>query len=280
MIADDAIAQHIDLQVLRKLVREAAREELLPRFAEVTRHIKTDGSVVTEADHAMQDHMQGVLAERYPQYGFVGEEMSADEHAVLHRRDHVGIWCLDPLDGTSNYATGIPFFAVSLALLIDQHVAIGVVYDPVRDECFMAQHGGGAWLNDQPLSVAQTRHPAELRRCVAAVDFKRLESGLASCLAGRPPYGSQRNFGACSLEWCWLADGRVHLMLHGGQKLWDYAAGCLILAESGGLSSTLEGEVVFRRSLNPRSVVAAVDRTLLNQWQMHLAGLAAMPKIP
>jgi myo-inositol-1(or 4)-monophosphatase len=271
MILEETINRPVDLQSLRMLVCEAARDELLPRFAEVARHIKIDGSVVTEADHAMQDRMQQLLAARYPQYQFIGEEMARHEHAALTRTTEGGLWCLDPLDGTSNFSTGIPFFAVSLALLIDERVELGVVYDPVRDECFMAGRGKGAWLNEQPLSVTQALHPRELRRCVAGVDFKRLPSGLATRLAGTPPYGSQRNFGACSLEWCWLADGRFHIYLHGGQKLWDHAAGSLILEEAGGIATTLTGEPVFQRGLEPRSVIAAVDEGLFGQWREWLA---------
>ena len=270
----------VDLQSVRALVREAAHAELMPRFAEVARHIKVDGSIVTEADHAMQDRIQRELVKLYPQHRFIGEEMPAQELAAVTAVGDAPLWCLDPLDGTSNYSTGVPFFGVSLALLIGDLVEIGVVYDPIRDECFTAQRGRGAWLNELPLSVSQGRHPTALERSIAGVDFKRLESSLAQRLAGAPPYGSQRNFGACSLEWCWLADARFHIYLHGGQKLWDYAAGSLILEEAGGLAVTLDGEPVFRRGLAPRSVVAAVDSALLGQWQSCLSHTGAPPKNP
>lgn len=258
-----------DLASLRSLVRAAARAELLPRFSAVTRHVKTDGSIVTEADHAMQQRMQRELAARWPIYAFLGEEMTAPEQERLTREAANGLWCLDPLDGTSNFAAGIPFFAVSLALLVNGRPALGLVYDPVRDECFTAQRGEGAWLNDALLS-APGLQPAELKRAIACVDFKRLERPLAGSLGAQPPYGSQRNFGSSSLEWCWLADGRFHLYLHGGQQLWDYAAGWLILSEVGGNSATLDGEEVFTFGLKPRSVVAARDSGLFSSWQAWL----------
>lgn len=138
---------------LRRLVRDAARADLLPRFADVMRHMKTDGSLVTAADHAMQQHMQRALAARWPEYAFLGEEMTATEQERLVRAAANGLWCLDPLDGTSNFAAGIPFFAVSLALLVDGRPALGLVYDPVRDECFAARRGEGAWLNDAALGA-------------------------------------------------------------------------------------------------------------------------------
>lgn len=246
-------------------MRDAAHAELLPRFSAVTRHVKTDGSIVTEADHAMQQRMQRELVAQWPGYAFLGEEMAGDEQERLTRKTDRGLWCLDPLDGTSNFAAGIPFFAVSLALLLDGRPVLGLVYDPVRDECFMARRGEGAWINDTPLG-ASALPPAELKRAIACVDFKRLEKPLAGSLGAQPPYGSQRNFGSSSLEWGWLADGRFHLYLHGGQKLWDYAAGWLILSEAGGHSVTLDGEEVFALGLAPRSVVAARDSRLFSSW--------------
>ncbi|MHB8742228.1 MAG: inositol monophosphatase family protein [Sulfuricaulis sp.] len=255
------------LATLRDIVRTAAHEELMPLFADVTRHIKHDGSVVTEADVAMQLRLKTDLARHWPGYDFLGEEMSGAEHEQLTAASGKGLWCVDPLDGTSNYATGIPFFAVSLALVIAGRTELGLVYDPVRDECFMARRGQGAWLNDVALGVHVPAPPETLRHCMAVVDFKRLEASLASLLGAHPPYGSQRNFGASSLEWCWLADGRFHIYLHGGQKLWDYAGGSLILAEAGGRASTLEGEEMFSHGLAPRSVAAAVTPALYSAWK-------------
>lgn len=264
------------LHELRDLVRAAAREELLPRFAVVQHHVKHDGSLLTEADLAMQQRLRRELATRWPQYDFLGEEMHSDEHdlltavaqgraSLLERQATSGLWCLDPLDGTSNFASGIPFFAVSLALLIERESRLGLVYDPVRDECFMALRAEGAWLNDGRLG-GEIQPRRVLKRCIACVDFKRLDRGLAARLGGEPPYGSQRNFGASSLEWCWLADGRFHLYLHGGQKLWDFAAGSLILQEAGGLATDLHGEPVFRLGLEPRSVVAVREAEIMPAW--------------
>lgn len=258
-----------DLASLYELVRDCAREELLPRFAGVQRHVKHDGSLLTEADLALQRRLERELAVRWPQYEFLGEEMTGHEHVALTAGSAKALWCLDPLDGTSNFAAGIPFFAVSLALLIGGRPEIGIVYDPVRDECFAARRGQGAWLDGENLA-RPVFVPEALRWAIAAVDFKRLEPALAARLGGEPPYGSQRNFGSSSLEWCWLADGRFHVYLHGGQKLWDYAAGSLILAEAGGVSATLEGEEVFAFSLDPRSVVAARAPALFREWQTWL----------
>ncbi len=107
---------------------------------------------------------------------------------------------------------------------------------------------------------------APLSEGVALIDLKRLPRALAARLASDPPYQSQRSFGAVALDWCWLAAGRCHVYLHGQQKLWDYAAGCLILQEAGGQAVTLEGEAVFATTLEPRSAAAALDPEVFRQW--------------
>ncbi|HEX9626616.1 MAG TPA: inositol monophosphatase family protein [Acidiferrobacterales bacterium] len=258
-----------ELQALCALVAAAARAELMPRFADVQRHMKHDGSLVTAADLAMQARVRADLARAWPQYAFVGEEMPAAEQQRRVRESGAGLWCLDPLDGTSNFAAGIPFFAVSLALVMEGRVELALVHDPVRDECFVAHRGHGAWRNAAPLAI-ETDPGVPLDRAIAVVDFKRLDAALAARLGAAPPYGSQRNFGASSLEWCWLADGRFHVYLHGGQKLWDHAAGGLILSEAGGLAKTLDGEPVFRFELVARSVVAARHAGLFADWHRWL----------
>lgn len=259
----------VDVREVCAIVIEAAERELLPRFLVSARREKQDGSVVTEADIAMQSRLKQELAARWPQYGFLGEEMGEDEQSALLRGDGAGVWCVDPLDGTSNFAAGIPFFAVSLALLVGGEPVLGVVYDPVRRECFSAQRGGGAYLNEQRLAVA--RPPLALKQAVAIVDFKRLAPALAQRLVTQAPYASQRSFGSVALDWCWIAAGRGDVYLHGKQNIWDLAAGGLILNEAGGHALTLAGEPVYRAEIAPRSAVAALDGRLFEEWLAWLA---------
>ena len=250
---------------LRGLVVAVAREELLPRFAEVERTHKRDGSVLTAADLAVQSRLQRQLARRWPAYQMLGEEMAETEQRQLLAANGEGLWVLDPLDGTSNFAAGLPFFSVSLALMIEGRVELGLIYDPMRDECFSARRGAGAFLNlTQRLQTRPSGLP--LARCIAAVDFKRLAPELAARLAAQPPYSSQRSLGSVALDWCWVAAERFHVYLHGRQKLWDYAAGSLILEEAGGCALTLDGESVFCVDVAPRSAVAALDVTLFDEW--------------
>lgn len=255
------------LDALTRIIKVAAREELLPRFAEPERRFKADGSIVTEADIAMQRRLVAELQALAPEYQVLGEEMSEEEQRELVSAGAGGLWCLDPLDGTSNFAAGLPFFGVSLGLLIGHRPTLGLVYDPIRDECFSAEKGKGAWLNGQPIRCRSAELP--LRRAIAVIDFKRL-AGLARTLAANPPYSSQRYFGSVALEWCWLAANRFHVYLHGRQKLWDYAAGALILSEAGGYVETIEGEAIFSQDLQPRSAMAACDGNLFAEWKAWL----------
>jgi myo-inositol-1(or 4)-monophosphatase len=259
-----------ELSTLEALVRSAAREELLPRFRRTARVEKQDGSWLTEADLAMQSRLQAALAERHPEIALLGEEMEAAEQEALLAEagsGAAGLWVLDPLDGTSNYAAGIPLFSVSLALMRHGRIEAGIVYDPAHDESFAALRGHGATLNGAPLHAAAAGIP--LAKTTACIDFKRLPAALAARIAATPPYSSQRSIGSVALDWCWVAAGRFHLYLHGRQRLWDYAAGSLILEEAGGFADTLDGTPA-PLGLAPRSAVCSAERQLFDQWQGYL----------
>lgn len=247
----------------RRLVA-GAEAELLSRFNRVDVQIKADGSLLTEADHAMQARMQGDLYALFPDDVMLGEEMDASEQRGLLSSAERGVWVLDPLDGTSNFASGIPYFCVSLALLVRGAVELALVYDPVRRELFVARAGAGAWLNGKPLG--QRRPLTPLHKGIGLVDYKRLSGELARRLVDAAPYSSQRSFGSVALDFCWLAAGRVHVYLHGRHNLWDYAAGLTILHEAGGHSVTLEGVSRPPLDLTPRSSAAALDGGLFREW--------------
>lgn len=254
------------------LVKSAGQEELWPRFRKVEREFKQDASVLTEADLAVQQRLQTALTDRWPDVAFLGEEMSeAEQLSALAGSG--AVWCLDPLDGTSNYANGIPYFCISLALIESGRVVMGVVYDPVRDECFYGSEDSDVMLNDTPLRLLGSS--LQIKQTAAIVDFKRLPADLSCKIVKKPPYGSQRSFGSVALDWCWLAAERGHLYLHGKQKLWDYAAGHYLFTRAGGMSATLQGTEVFTRSLEPRSAVAAVDERLFRDWSEFLNEHAA-----
>ena len=256
-------------QHIAALLRQAALDEILPRFRKVSAAQKSDGSWLTEADTAMQNRVQRELAALDPQIAFLGEEMDDVTQQSLMQQGEGGLWVLDPLDGTTNFSNGLPIFGPSLALIRGGQIVLGVVVDVMRDEVFSAALGEGAWLNDVRLPPPNSA--LTLSQTVACIDFKRLSPALATRLVCEPPYSSQRSIGSVALDWCWVAAGRFHVYLHGKQGLWDYAAGHLILREAGGHSCTLNGEAVFNNSLEKRSAVCAGDARLFAQWCKALA---------
>ena len=268
------------LESLATLLREVAREEILPRFGHVQARAKADGSLLTEVDLAVQRHLINALGESMPQAPVLGEEMPAGEQRRLLERacaeastteEANAFWALDPLDGTSNFACGFPAFAISLALARGGQVELGIILDPVRDECFSARRGRGAWLNGEPLRAH--RDCERLADAMALMDFKRVPPRRLSALLRKGAFRSQRNLGSVALDWCWLAAGRAQVYLHGGQRLWDYAAGRLIATEAGVVTRLLAPggtRLSAGLTLEPRLALAAANASLLDQWWGHL----------
>jgi myo-inositol-1(or 4)-monophosphatase len=252
------------LSRVTQAVRQVAAEEIMPRFLHVAHERKADGSLFTAADLAAQEALVRALRE-IRSVPVVGEEMTEAQQGEQWLAGDAGLWCVDPIDGTSNFVNGVPFFAVSVALMQAGRSVLGVVYDPASDEMFYAARGEGAFLNGERLPLREGR--SRLRGAIAGIDFKRLPKGLAAALAAEAPYSSQRNFGAGTLEWCYAAAGRFDVYLHGGQKLWDYAAGSIILEEAGGKACTLTNDDFWSADLWLRSVIASCNPALFAEWR-------------
>lgn len=252
------------LKAVVAAVKLVAAEEVMPRYLKVAHRRKSDGSLCTEADIAAQAALTRKL-QAILNAPVLGEEMPATEQRVLWQSGHADLWCIDPIDGTSNFVRGLPYFALSVALLREGNSQLGVVYDPVADEVFAAESGKGAFLNGEALVKRETAD--SLQHALANVDLKRLGAKLVTQLSSDPPYASQRNFGASALDWCYTAAGRYDLYLHGGQKLWDYAAGSLILLEAGGHACCIECDDFARGDIWQRSVIAASDSKLFDAWK-------------
>ena len=248
------------------IVRETGRTIVLPAFARGARaERKADGSVVTEADRRSQEALRTRLARLLPEAAFLGEE-----DAPRHLPGGL-VWCADPLDGTGNFAAGFPCFAIALALLADGAPVLGIVFDPVRDELFAAARGAPATCNGTPIRAAA---PAASGDAIGFCDFKRLDGARAQAmLAAQRRLRSLRNLGSCALEWAWLAAGRAHFIVHGGQALWDFAAGSLLAARAGAVASDLAGDALWpARSPGKRSVLAAASPALHERLAGWLGG--------
>ncbi|WP_198158418.1 inositol monophosphatase family protein [Enterovibrio coralii] len=272
---DAVLGMPVELCALyvENVVRDTAKTSIMSRFSSLktaalnVQH-KDDQSLVTLADKEAERVITEKLIEKWPSIPVLSEELSLEEQEQVLSDNSDALWILDPLDGTSNFTAGIPYFCTSLALIINGQVVMGLVYDPCRDEAFFAAKGSGAFINNH--AIEEWQETAELSQTMALIDFKRLSPPLASGIAASPPYRSQRSFGASALDWCWIASNRCQIYLHGSQKLWDYAAGSLILAESGGVSSTFQGEEVLHCSLHPRSVIAASTGRYFELWDSWL----------
>lgn len=252
------------LKAVIAAVKLVAAEEIMPRYMKVAHQHKSDGSLCSEADLAAQEALTRKL-QAIVNVPVIGEEMSEKQQKALWADGMQDVWCIDPIDGTSNFLRGLPYFAVSVALLRGGKSTLGVVHAPVGDETFAAESGRGAFLNGAKLvgrNVAK-----DLPDALANVDMKRLDSKLVTQLAVNPPFSSQRNFGASTLDWCYTAAGRYDVYLHGSQKLWDYAAGSLVMQEAGGHACCLDIDDFSKGDVWHRSVIAALDTHLFEQWK-------------
>ena len=252
-----------DVEIVQGIIEESVKTSLNSYYSHSTASFKNDGSIVTEADIAMQEAMTKGLLKHFPDVRMLSEENSDQEQLQVMKSGH-DYWCLDPLDGTNNYHNTIPLFSVSLALISNKRIIMAFVYDPVRKEFFSALKGHGLWVNNN--KVNRPVQPVKMKHAIALVDFKRLNMDIKLPLIEQAPYKSQRNVGSCALEWAWLAAGRVQLLIHGSEKFWDYAAGYLLNSEAGGFSETIDGESIFNNTLSPRSVIAASNIDLFEQW--------------
>ncbi|HUQ28758.1 MAG TPA: inositol monophosphatase family protein [Usitatibacter sp.] len=244
-------------------VRAVAASEILPRYRTVVATRKDDGSLVTEADHASQRMLvRGLRAlEDVP---VMGEEMArAEQQAIFERGGRY--WCVDPLDGTRNFAGGVPFFAVSVALVENARPVFGTVYDPIADEAFFAVRGAGAWLNHKPLAVP--REAPVLSQALAEVSLRSPYNTLRSAFKSRAPYKRRITSGSATLSWCHLAAARIDVLVSPAQKMWDYAAGALIAHEAGASLSTLEDDDFWAAPAFAKSALAARGPALLAEWR-------------
>ena len=194
--------------------------------------------LVTEVDLAVERNFREMIAERFPDHAVLAEEMgSAGEATGRH------CWIFDPLDGTTNYAHGLPIFASSLALEIDGVITVGAIYDPSRRELFTATLGGGAYLNGVPMRVSSTATLIDAL-LVTGFPYTVHETGddLVSLFAAfLSKAQAVRRLGSAALDLCYVAAGRMDAFWEQHLKPWDMAAGALMLAEAGGKVTSLDG---------------------------------------
>ena len=226
------MAGSANLNVMMKTARKTGRA-LLKDFTEVENlqvSTKGPGDFVSRADKQAEATIREDLLYARPSYGFLGEEGKEIEGKDPTRR-----WIVDPLDGTTNFLHGLPHWAVSIALEHKGQIVAGVIYDPVKDEMFWAEKGGGAWLNESRIR-ASVRHRLIESIFSTGLPFAGradLPDTLQDLARLLPACAGVRRFGAASLDLAYVAAGRYEGFWERNLHSWDMAAGLIIAREAG-----------------------------------------------
>jgi myo-inositol-1(or 4)-monophosphatase len=221
--------------------------------------------LVTEVDLEVERMFRHLIAERFPAHSVLAEELSDGVAA-----EPGPCWVFDPIDGTTNYAHGLPIFCASLALEIDTVAEIGAIYDPTRKELFTAERGSGAFLNGRRIAVSSA---ATLLDAMLVTGFpydvhERVEEivGLFGAFVGEAR--AVRRLGSAAIDLCYVAAGRLDGFWEADLKPWDLAAGALIVEEAGGRVTKMDGtpfssrggEVVASNGLIHESMLDVIRR--------------------
>ncbi len=217
--------------------------------------------LVTEIDKGSETMIRNLLRTHFPTHSILGEEgvgsgPEASKKALQDLSDEEYLWIVDPIDGTTNYVHGFPFYTVSIALAYKGEVIVGVVYDPSKDEMFVAEKGKGAYLRGRKTNVSSEN---TLKNSLIATGFPadHLESlpinmkGLQSIV---PKVRNVRISGSAALHLAYVAAGRLSGFWEIGLNSWDMAAGVLLIQESGGKVTDTKGNAY---TLSVRNVVAS-----------------------
>jgi fructose-1,6-bisphosphatase/inositol monophosphatase family enzyme len=223
--------------------------------------VKGRGDLLTETDIAVEDFLKKSIAAEFPEHGILSEESTPATSTVGWA------WIVDPLDGTKNFASGIPFFCVNIALCIDGEPVVGVTADPNHRETFWAQRGSGAWLNDSRVRASEK---VAVRDSVLGIDLgyddERGREMLGMAYRLFPGIQSLRIPGSAALGFAYAACGRYDLFAHYFLFPWDLAPGLLLVREAGGEITDRVGSPIELRSRTALAGGRSVHADFLN-WR-------------
>ena len=227
--------------VMVKACRKAAKT-LIRDFGEIENlqvSIKGPGDFVTASDKKVEKILIDELQKARPNYSILSEEIGKINN------DESFKWIIDPIDGTANFLHGIPHFAISIGLEHDGEIICGIIYDPIKDEMFVAEKGNGSYLNNQRIRVSSR---SKLENCIIftggpKIGAKNRELSLKEYnnISSKVPT-SIRKLGSASLDMAYVAAGRCDGFWQRDLKYWDIAAGIILVRESGGFVTDFKGE--------------------------------------
>lgn len=212
-------------------------------------HVRSKGNndYVTDTDIQLEKKLVSELGRILPEAGFIAEEGDDYKQSDLYN------WVIDPLDGTTNFIHNLPFFAISIALMKENEVVSGVIYDPFRKEVFYAWWGGPAYLNDRQIHVSEKQKLSDtlIATGFPYEDFGRLEAYINMLKYLMQNTHGVRRLGSAALDLAYVACGRFDAFFEYGLKPWDVAAGVAIVRSAGGAVSDFKGEddFVFGREI-------------------------------
>lgn len=217
--------------------------------------------LVTEVDKGSEKLIRSLILTHFPHHSFLGEEgvepgPAASAKALEDVKDAEYLWIVDPVDGTTNFVHGFPFFSVSIALAHRGEVIVGVVYDPMRDELFLAERGKGAYVHGKRMSVSgeETLASSLIATGFSADQQYALPLNMKGLQALAPQVRNIRSGGSAALHMAYTAAGRLTGFWEIGLNSWDLAAGALLIQESGGVVTDTNGNPYH---LGVRNVVAS-----------------------
>ncbi|HEX4415620.1 MAG TPA: inositol monophosphatase family protein [Lacipirellulaceae bacterium] len=222
-----------------ELAARAGGEQLLAWRGRFQTREKGAADLVTDADIASQRAIQAVIASRYPEHAFIGEEQGKSGGTL--ERDQMG-WIVDPLDGTTNYVHGYPNYAVSVALARGSQLLAGVIFDPLRNECYSAGEGHGAWCNGTRLRTTNASHLADALVAVSLpARVQRDSPDLQDFIEVVQVSQAVRRSGSAAINLAQVTSGALDAFWATHIHPWDVAAGVLLVREAGGLVTARDG---------------------------------------
>lgn len=221
---------------LLKKVGAELRQKFLNNDFQVSEKAKQE--LVTTADKLSENYILTAIKENFPDHHILSEESGE----VENDSQSPYLWVVDPVDGTTNFVYRNPFFAISISLFYEKEVILGLIYNPILEEMYVAKKGGGAWCNGQALHVSDEQYLENLKLtyCYGAGKKSRMDALKLHCYFKE--HGDIRQLGSSALELALLARGVTDVFMVPGALRWDVGAGVLLVREAGGKVIDFHGE--------------------------------------